>query len=97
MSTMTCWVRERLKQIDALISPHFLDISARSSKVDFSEPDPEEEGERGSFYYSPPINLQLWSVDNAKGLATSCSPLEWTNASALPIEGAETDQVSPAE
>lgn len=90
VSTMTTWVRQRLKQIDALISPHFLDISARSSKVDFAEPDLEEEAERGSFYYSPPITLQLWSIDDAKGRATSCSPLEWTDALALLIEGAET-------
>ena len=34
---MATWVRQRLKQIDALISPHFLDISARSSKVDFAD------------------------------------------------------------
>lgn len=86
VSTMTTWVRQRLKQIEALISPHFLDISARSSKLDFAEPDPEKEAESGSFYYSPPINLQLWSVDNEKGLATSCSPLEWASALALPTE-----------
>lgn len=90
VSSMTTWVRQRLKQIDALISPHSLDISARSSKVDFAEPDPEQEAERGSFYYSPPITLQFWSVDDVKGLATSCSPLEWTDALALPIEVAET-------
>lgn len=90
VSTMTMWIRQRLKQIDALISPHFLDISARSSKVDFAEPGPEQEAERGIFYYSPPITLQLWSIDNAKGLATSCSPLEWTDALDLLIEGAET-------
>lgn len=97
VSAMTTWVRQRLKQIDALVSPHFLDISARSSKVDFAEPDPEEEAERGSFYYSPPITLQLWSIDDAKGLATSCSPLEWTDALALPIEEAETDEASPTD
>jgi hypothetical protein len=67
-----------------------LDISARSSKADFAKPDPEQEAERGSFYYSPPITLEFWSVDDAKGLATSCSPLEWTDALALPIEAAET-------
>lgn len=89
VSAMTTWVRLRLKQIDALISPHFLDISARSSKVDFAEPDPEQEAERGSYYYSPPITLQLWSIDDAKGLATSYSPLEWKDALALPIEEAE--------
>lgn len=89
VSAMTTWVRQRLKQIDALISPHFLDISARSSKVDFAEPDPEQETVRGSYYYSPPITLQLWSIDDAKGLATSYSPLEWKDALALPIEGVE--------
>lgn len=89
VSAMTTWVRLRLKQIDALISPHFLNISARSSKVDFAEPGPEQEAERGSYYYSPPITLQLWSIDDAKGLATSYSPLEWTDALALPLEGAD--------
>ncbi len=89
VSTMATWVRQRLKQIDALISPHFLDISARSSKVDCAEPGPEQDAERGSYYYSPPITLQLWSTDDAKGLATSYSPLEWTDALALPLEGAE--------
>lgn len=77
VSTMATWVRQRLKQIDALISPRFLDISARSSKVDFTEPDPKDDADRGSFYHSPPITLQLWSIDDVKGLATSCSPLEW--------------------
>ncbi|MFG1307053.1 hypothetical protein V5F34_23285 [Xanthobacter autotrophicus] len=89
VKAMTIWVRQRLKQIDALISPHFLDISARSSKVDFTEPDPEQEAERGSYYYSPPITLQLWSIDDAEGLATSSSPLEWKDALALPLEEAE--------
>ena len=89
VSIMTTWVRQRLKQVDALISPHFLDISARSSKVDFAEAGSEQEAVRGSYYYSPPITLQLWSIDDAKGLATSYSPLEWKDALALPIEGAE--------
>ncbi len=89
VSSMTTWVRQRLKQIDALISPHFLDISARSSKVDFAEPGPEEDADRGTFYYSPPITLQLWSIDELKGVATSCSPLEWKDALALLIEGAK--------
>jgi hypothetical protein len=93
VSAMTTWVRLRLKQIDALISPHFLDISARSSKVDFAEPHPEQEAERGSYYYSPPSPSN--SIDDAKGLATSYSPLEWKDALALPIEGAEGGYASP--
>ena len=96
VNTMLVWIQQRLKQIDALISPHFLDISARSSKVDFAEPDPEKEAESGNFYYSPPINLQLWSIDNEKGLAASCSPLEWASAEGLLSKGGEADQVSPA-
>lgn len=79
VSAMAAWIRQRLTQIDALISPHFLDISARSSKVDFSEPDPEDEAKNSSGYfgYSSPINLQFWSIDEEKELATSGSPLEW--------------------
>jgi len=37
----------------------------------------------------PSITLQLWSIDDAKELATSCSPLEWKDALSLPIEGAK--------
>jgi hypothetical protein len=91
VSAIATWIRRRLMQIDALIRPHFLDISARSSEVDFAEPDPENEAESGSFYYLPPINLQLWSVDNKRGLATSCSPLEWASALALPVNEDEAD------
>lgn len=88
MSAMATWIRQRLKQIDALVSPHFLDISARSSKVDFDEPDPEKEAERGNGYfgYSPSISLQLWSIDNEKKLATACSPLEWASAAGSMFE-----------
>ena len=90
---MASWIRQRLKQIDALVSPHFLDISARSSKVDFAEPDSEKEAESGSGYYgySPPINLQLWSIDNEKELATACSPLEWVSAVGLLVEKDQAD------
>ncbi|RVD20424.1 hypothetical protein [Mesorhizobium sp. M4B.F.Ca.ET.017.02.2.1] len=88
VSAMTTWIRLRLKQIDALISPDFLDISARSAKVDFIEPDPEKERERGGGYfgYSHPIKLDLWTVDIEKGVATSCSPLDWVNAARPQIE-----------
>jgi hypothetical protein len=93
VSAMATWIPQRLKQIDALISPHFLDISARSSKFDFAEPDPEKEAESGSGYfgYSPPINLQLWSIDNEKELATACSPLEWATAVGLLVEKDQAD------
>ncbi|KAB2735799.1 hypothetical protein [Brucella anthropi] len=85
MSAMTTWVRQRLKQIDALISPRFLDISARSSKVDFAEPDPEKEDNDNKRYYgySPPINLQLCSIDDEK-ITKAWSPLEWVSARDFP-------------
>ena len=97
VSTMTTWIRQRLNQIEALISPRFLDISARSSKIDFAEPESEEETAAGSFYHSPPAHLQLWSIDDAKGQVASCSPMEWANALALPTMGANKDQASPAD
>ena len=36
VSAMATWIRQRLKQIDALVSPHFLDVSAvtKTSFVD---------------------------------------------------------------
>lgn len=93
VSVMVTWIRQRLKQIDALVSPHFLDISARSSKVDFAEPDPEKEAETGSGYfgYSPSITLQLWSIGNEKELATACSPLEWARSAGLLVEKDQAD------
>lgn len=69
---MATWIRQRLKQIYALVSPQFLDISARSSKVNFAVPDPETETDSGSGYfgYSLPIDLHLWWIDNEMELAT---------------------------
>ena len=88
VSEMSAWIRQRLKRLDALISPNFLEISARFCKVEFSEPAPKKEAESGSGYlgYLPPINLRLWSIDNEKGLATTCPPFEWASAMALPAE-----------
>jgi len=92
VSTMSTWIRQRLMQIDALVSPHFLDISARSSKIDFAEPNPDKaESGNGYLGYSPPINLQLWSVDAEKELATSCSSLEWVSAVGLLVEKDQTE------
>lgn len=93
VSAMASWIRQRLKQIDALVSPHFLDISARSSQVDFAEPSPEGEPQSSSGYYgySPPINLHLWSIDSEKGLATACSPMEWASAIGALVEKDQPD------
>jgi hypothetical protein len=93
VSAMVIWIRQRLKQIDALISPHFLDISARSSKVDFAEPDPEkkDEGDGGYYGYFPSISLKLWLIDDDKKLATACSALEWASAAGVLVDEDHAD------
>ncbi|RWD31310.1 MAG: hypothetical protein EOS22_04615 [Mesorhizobium sp.] len=76
---MLAWVRRRLHQVNALISPLFLDISATFAKIEFEEPraDAEIEGSGGYFSSSPSVELQLWSIDEKKGLATSRTELQW--------------------
>jgi hypothetical protein len=85
MDPMVAWVRRRLQQVDALISPLFLDISASFAKVEFEEPraDGESESSGGYFSYSPSVELQLWSIDEEKGLATSRTELQWAVDSGL--------------
>ncbi|RWC36154.1 MAG: hypothetical protein EOS70_06940 [Mesorhizobium sp.] len=79
MGPLLAWVRRRLHQVDALTSPLFLDISATFAKIDFEEPraDGEVESSGGYFSYSPSVELQPWSIDKEKGLATSRTDLEW--------------------
>jgi hypothetical protein len=79
VEAMLAWVRRRLRQIDALISPLFLDISARSAKLVFEEPtsDPKAQDAQGYFCFSPSVELQFWSMDEEKGLATSRTEVEW--------------------
>ncbi|TIV73129.1 MAG: hypothetical protein E5V89_01870 [Mesorhizobium sp.] len=94
MGPMLAWVRRRLHQIDALISPLFLDISATFAKIDFDEPRAEIKGAGGYFSYSPSVELQLWSIDEEKGLATSRSGLQWAvEAGLVPELKAESADV----
>lgn len=75
---ISAWIRRRIQQIDALISPQFLDLSARSAKIEFSERiDGEEPG--GHYGYLSTARLQFWSIDEEKGLATSITAFEWTS------------------
>ncbi|TMJ49947.1 MAG: hypothetical protein E6G85_19800 [Alphaproteobacteria bacterium] len=75
---ISAWIRRRVQQIDALTSPQFLDISARSAKVDFSEATGENAVEPAPYFnFQPPVTLQFWSIDNEKELATSITALEW--------------------
>jgi hypothetical protein len=85
---MAEWVKGRLRQIDALVSPSFLDLSARSAKLDFSEPSLEEEteGTGGYFGYLPSVELRFWSIDEEKELAASKTAREWTIEAGLAPE-----------
>lgn len=83
--SISIWIRRRIQQIDALIGPEFLDLSARSAKVSFVEPpsDPKGEGP-GSYYgYLSTARLQFWSIDEKKELATSISTLQWATRAGL--------------
>lgn len=96
MGPMLAWVRRRLHQVDALISPLFLDISATFAKIKFEEPpaDGEIGGSGGYFSYSPSVELQLWSIDEEKGLATSRTDLQWAvEAGLVPEFKAESADV----
>lgn len=79
---MVAWIRRRIRQLDALISPTFLDLSARSAKLSFTEPEttPDED----SYYtYYPQLELHYWSLDDERGQATSQSALRWLLDSGL--------------
>jgi hypothetical protein len=57
----------------------FLGLSARSAEVEFDEA-AAAAGEHGSDeyrYYARAPKLQLWLLDEAADLATSCSTLRW--------------------
>jgi hypothetical protein len=92
---VVAWLRRRLRQIDALISPRFLDISARSAKVEFDEMDAGAKADEAGrhFAYLPPVELQFWSIDEETELATSKSALEWAIESGLvpDVEGRQAD------
>jgi hypothetical protein len=91
--SISVWIRRRIKQIDALTSPDFLDLSARSAKLGFVEPsgDPDS-ADPGSYYgYPSTPRLQFWSIDEEKELATSISALEWTIQAGLVPESKYSD------
>lgn len=77
-SEISTWIRRRIQQINAVLSPRFLDISARSAEAGFAEVAPGNAAEPAGYSgYLPPIRLQLWSIDEEKGLARSITALEW--------------------
>jgi hypothetical protein len=66
LAKMKAWIKFRLRQIEALVSPQFIDISMRFATIDFAEPSEGEETKGFSEYtcYSRPAELSLWSLDN---------------------------------
>ncbi|MBB4368312.1 hypothetical protein GGD63_001091 [Bradyrhizobium sp. cir1] len=85
VQTISVWIRRRIKQIDALTGPAFLDLSARSAKLGFVEQlsDPDRSASGGYYDHLSPIRLQFWSIDEEKELATSISSLEWATRAGL--------------
>ena len=74
---MANWVRGHIKQIDALISPTFLDLSARTEKIDFDEKRAARTEESGYWYREEKPQLLFWSIDEVAGAAKSQTPLAW--------------------
>jgi len=76
---IVAWLRRRLRQIDALISPRFLNISARSSKVDFEEPEDDTDARSANAFYSclSGVVLHYWSLDEKEDVARSRTAREW--------------------
>lgn len=100
--SLSAWIRRRIQQIDALTSPEFLDLSARSAKLGFVEPPKDPGSEYASGYYAYPSapRLQLWSIDEEKELATSTGMLEWAiHAGLLPAseDARAKDETAEAE
>ena len=100
--SLSAWIRRRIQQIDALTSPEFVDLSARSAKLGFVEPPKDAGSEYASGYYAYPSTprLQLWSIDEEKELATSTGMLEWAiHAGLLPAseDSPAKDETAEAE
>lgn len=73
---MASWLKRRIQEIDALIGPDFLELSARAAKLDFDEPKASDDAS-STPYYSSQVELQFWSIDRDKEEARSVSPLQW--------------------
>ena len=80
LAPMVAWLRLRLKQLDALLSPDFVEVSARSAEVEFDELKAAA-GPNGASehrYYSRPAALQYWWLDKAENWWRGRSAIEWS-------------------
>jgi hypothetical protein len=80
---MASWVRARIQEIDALIGPTFLDLSARFAKLDFDKTHTDTDAKSDFAYYSPRVELHFWSIDEEKEQARSISALQWATENGL--------------
>jgi hypothetical protein len=92
MDALVAWLRRRIQQIDAVISPLFLDISARCEELDFPEVRGDPKWDDKGRYRSGRPELKLWKIDEEKGEATSRSVLQWSIEAGL-VPGFEASQV----
>lgn len=80
---MSAWLSRSIAEIDALLSPLFLEISARRAKIDFDEAAVAAKPSEPAWYYPREVSLELWELNQAEGNATLQSPLEWALAQGL--------------
>jgi hypothetical protein len=98
LGAMLSWLRLRLKQLDALLSPTFVEISSRVSEVEFDEAKAAVglKGDGQYRYYGRPAALDYWSLDRQADRWRRRSATEWAvEAGLLPDVGA-TPEGQPA-
>lgn len=84
LETMMAWLRRRILQLDARLSPEFLDLSARSADIDFDEVAQSRLPLEPSWQYSRyEPRLLLWRLDEETGMGHEQSSLEWNRAAGL--------------
>lgn len=80
---ISTWLSRSIAEIDALLSPLFLEISALRAKIDFDEAAFASKPSEPAWYYPREVSLELWELNQAEGNATLQSPLEWALAQGL--------------
>lgn len=95
LGAMISWLKLRLKQLDALLSPTFVEVSSRASEVEFDEAKAAvgPKGDSPYRYYGHPAALNYWSLDRQTDLWCGRSATEWAvEAGLLPDVGAMPEE-----
>lgn len=85
------WLRARIRQVDALISPPFLDVSERFAKIEFDEDRIEPGTDNRWNCYADVVELLFWAIDEKEGIARSRTAREWALETGEASESIETD------